>query len=297
MSLLRRDPSGTATIRRVFSKELRDRLLDLQKRVYDLIVTQDAFGLNRPEPITSNTRWTFATSAEKLKEFRSWLGKQLGDLFYKEQEDSWWREYIAKGWLNGQGRVMAKWKNPTEFLNRGFNNPVPMEKVRSLCSRVLEELKNVTHDMATKMMRTLADGLTQGQNPKEIARNMTKAINISKPRAMAIAQTEIIRANAEGTLDQLQALGIDRVGVLVEWSTSHLGITAKKNPSPCPKCKPMEGKTFTIQEARGQIPFHTNCKCCWVPANVGEDKKPTKNSYHPVSQSLLRARKRFLAKG
>jgi SPP1 gp7 family putative phage head morphogenesis protein len=33
----------------------------------------------------------------------------------------------------------------------------------------------------------------------------------------------------------------------------------------CPKCRQLEGNVYTIDEARGIIPVHPNCRCAWNP--------------------------------
>jgi hypothetical protein len=48
----------------------------------------------------------------------------------------------------------------------------------------------------------------------------------------------------------------------------------------CEKCQDLEGKVFTTEEARGVIPVHPNCRCCWVsviekaPARSEATKNP-----------------------
>jgi len=56
--------------------------------------------------------------------------------------------------------------------------------------------------------------------------------------------------------------------LMAEWQTAG-------DERVCPLCEPLDGTVMTIEEARGLIPRHPNCRCMWVPANVGEkvDKK------------------------
>src|SRR5690606_3974530 len=51
----------------------------------------------------------------------------------------------------------------------------------------------VTEAMATQMQRTLADGLGQGQGPREIARSLAQSVDgIGRRRAEVIARTECL---------------------------------------------------------------------------------------------------------
>jgi SPP1 gp7 family putative phage head morphogenesis protein len=78
-------------------------------------------------------------------------------------------------------------------------------------------------------------------------------------RAKTLSRTEIIRSHAEGQLDGLEKLGVAQVGVDVEWSTAG-------DNHVCPMCKPLDGIVLTLQEARGMIPRHPNCRCSFKPA-------------------------------
>jgi len=76
----------------------------------------------------------------------------------------------------------------------------------------------------------------------------------------------LIVAHAEGQLDSFEDLNVEEVGVMAEWST--VG-----DDRVCELCEDLEGAIMTIDEARGLIPRHPNCRCAWIPANVGERSK------------------------
>lgn len=160
-----------------------------------------------------------------------------------------------------------------EFLRSTFAKPVAVEKVQLLTSRTFDDLEGMTEDMATKLSRTLADGLVEGKSPHEVARDMTEVIDVSRSRAETIARTELIRAHSEGQLTALENLGVKELGVAVEWTNSGLNTVDKKGRpiSPCNRCKALSGVILKIEEAHNLIPVHPNCTCAFVPTNVGED--------------------------
>ncbi len=80
-------------------------------------------------------------------------------------------------------------------------------------------------------------------------------------RAQILARTEIIRAHAEGQLQEFENWKVLQVNVKAEW------ITAGDNRV-CPQCADLEGSIFTIEVARGMIPLHAQCRCAWIPFNV-----------------------------
>jgi hypothetical protein len=232
--------------------------------------------------LTANARYEFLTSPQKLAAFARWLKQVLGEYLVGEEltdEDQWWDAYIQDAYKKGQGRAFDDTRpvvkaamlqdqdavsdfykgSKDEFLRSSFNHPESKEKIKLLASRTFTDLKGVSGHMSTQISRTLTDGLAQGQNPRTIAKTMSDIVDVSRKRALAISRTEIIRAHAEGQLDAFERLGLEEVGVAVEWEVSGLGVTALGNDSPCSQCAPMEGTVLSIEEAHGMIPMHPNC--------------------------------------
>jgi len=71
----------------------------------------------------------------------------------------------------------------------------------------------------------------------------------------------------------------DELGFAVEWSTAG-------DEGVCPLCRPLEGIVLTEDEAQGMIPRHEFCRCCWTPANVGEDKSKQKRSQKSIQEAI-----------
>lgn len=301
---LKGDPSRTATLRRKFLADLNGRFNILKKRLRELVVTEDAFGIDRQRQLTKNTRFMFNTTPQKVEAFRRWLKLQMQQLLVGEHErtqQDWWEKYIQEGYAKGAGRAFEDTnggKNyaqgysedestrdfykgtKAEFLRSSFAQPVAVEKVKLLAGRVYTDLEGITQSMSTKLVRTLTDGLVQGKSPREIARDIDEDVDgIDRSRALTIARTEIIRTHAEGQLDAFENLGVTEVGVAAEWSTA-------EDEKVCEECAPLEGVVMAIEEARGLLPRHPNCRCAWVPANVGEDEKEQVRSKRDVEDAI-----------
>ena len=297
------DPSRTTLLRRRFMAEFRRRFKQLAKELWDLVAIEDAFGVKPFKPFTWNTvnnqRWRFNTTTQKVSAFQRWLKNQVDVRIleeYKNQEDAYWRAYVEEGYRKGAGRAFEDVRKRekmtskldfyegtrSEFLRSSFAQPETIEKVKLLAGRTLTDLQDVTSSMASRMSHVLTDGLVQGQNPLWIAREMTKVLDISIGRAERIARTEIIRAHAEGAIDAMERLGVEEVGVMVEWSTAGDGRV-------CPKCKALDGIVLTTKEAKGMFPRHPNCRCTPVPANVGESTRGQKRGQSKVSAAISRS--------
>lgn len=235
-----------------------------------------------PDSPTTNTRWSFRSSPEKIKAFLQWLQGSLRPILTDEAttDDDWWTKYVMAGFKKGAARSYDDMKKAgaipqsnlpfylgqkDEFLKSAFRQPESVEKVKLLAGRVYTELKGVTEAMSQNLTRTLTDGLTQGMNPRQIATNIVRDVEgIGIRRARAIAQIEIIRAHAEGQLDSMERLGVKELRVMVEWGTA-------EDDRVCKLCQPLHGIVITMSEAKGMIPRHVGCRCTWLPANVGED--------------------------
>ena len=253
--------------------------------------------------IVLHTRWAFHTNPQKVVQFQAWLAAQVRmdilDGATTAVDEAYWSRYVEEGYRKGAGRAFddtrkaALWTGEEaafyqgtkeEFLRSAFARPVAVEKVKLLAGRVFTDLKGVTEVMSAKITRNLTDGLVQGMNPTEIARNMirdgigTKVRGVQS-RALTIARTETIRAHAEGQLDAMERLGVTEVGVMVEWSTAG-------DDRVCELCSALDGVVMKVKEARGIIPRHPNCRCAHIPANVGESTKGQVRSKEEVQKSI-----------
>lgn len=282
---LRQDPSRTATLRRRFMSDMKRRFAALKKAINELLVDDDALGLVESGPFTFNKQvapqaWRFRTDAQKLDSFHSWFDGQVksGVLTTDAAGKPWTATYVESGYKQGVTRSYMDankealadnldFYNGTKagFLQSAFSAPESVQKVQLLSTRVFEELRGVTAAMSQQMSRELALGMANGLSPKAIAKRMSDNIDgMTKKRALTIARTEVVMAHAEGQLDSFERMGIEEVGLMAEWSTAG-------DDRVCDLCSPLEGTVMTVKEARGLIPRHPNCRCAWIPANVGED--------------------------
>lgn len=293
MAILRYDPTRTTTLRRQYMAEMRRRFYKVRKLVNDAIGKLDALGLRENEPLNlqqqllsnqlpARQAWRFQTDSQKLASFQGWLQEQIdaevlsvdaaGKPWTAKYVDSAYRKGVIRSYGEAHKEAMAE--SPEfyrgkrqQFLESSFAQGERLSKLQFLATRSFEELRGITSVMAQQMNRILADGLAQGLGPATIARNLSKNITgITRQRALVLARTEIIAAHAEGQLDGFEELQVEKVQVMAEWSTAGDDLV-------CELCLPLEGAIMTVREARGMIPRHPNCRCAWMPANVGERAK------------------------
>jgi SPP1 gp7 family putative phage head morphogenesis protein len=245
--------------------------------------------LARPQP----REFQFRTSPAKVKAFREWLEEQIDARILSPKEGAdpnkpWTFKYIESAYKKGKNNAYIRSRRRQavmdersfdagleNFLKDSFNAGEMTSKIELLSTRSFEQLRGVSSQMGQQMNRILAQGMADGKGVMEIAREMSRTISgMSKNRARVIARTEIINAHAEGSLDGMEALGVEDVGVLAEWSTAGDGRV-------CPRCSAMEGKKYKIKDARGLIPIHPQCRCAWVPYVPLPGEKRAKPSKRP----------------
>jgi SPP1 gp7 family putative phage head morphogenesis protein len=236
----------------------------LKGKINRLLIDEDAFGLkpiNQPflqenQEGVSNQRFSFGTEPEQMAAFESWIQEQIEEgildgVTRENAEDAYWQVFAEAGYQQGAGRSFNDVRKPAlstgadvsdffqgtreEFLRQSFGRPVAVRKLKVLAGRTFTELKGASTALSTALQRSLTDGLAQGKNPRVIAKELNKLVDVGERRAETIARTEIIRAHAEGQLDALEELGVTEVGVMVEWSTAG-------DERVCPLCQPLEGR-------------------------------------------------------
>lgn len=190
----------------------------------------------RMQELKSPTANVFIANAS----FESWLKQQFKGLTGKKL----WQAYIERGYKKG-----AKGK-------------VSIERLKKLVADAQANIEAESTKQQALIVRALADGLVAGEHPSVVAKRLVKLADVAEYKARTIARTELMRAHSEGQLDEMEASGVEEVGVNVEW-------TATKGM--CKLCADLDGMVFKLKDARGKLPRHPNCRCAWRPV---VDKKP-----------------------
>ena len=282
---LKRDPTRTTILRRKCIADMTRRFKKLSKAIWQLVVIDDVFGLEEsPIILQERQAWRFRSNAQKVQAYRTWLKQQVqADILTTAPgfvDKPWLAPYVESSYKKGMIRAYTDLRAeeltnyPTmfeggqaEFLRTTFSQPIAQQQIELLYTRAFTELEGVTSAMDQQMTRILATGLTKGDGARTIARELRDNVGVlNRTRANTIARTEIVRSHAEGQLDAFEALGVEEVGVMAEWSTAGDDMV-------CPECGDLEGVVMTVEEARGLLPRHPNCRCAWIPAQKDSKEK------------------------
>lgn len=266
------DPTHTGTVRRAFLGEVSRRFAKFARAIREQVAVLDGFGLK-----TNKGAFDFPTSAAKIEAFMRWLSAleaaeiltvREGTPLTTAAREAWTSKYIETAYsrgvrdasrrLRGAGAEVAE-----NWIESAFTRPIHADRAGIIYTRAYTELEGITGAMDSQISRVLSEGLINGEGPIEIARQMVERVKkIGLNRARVLARTEVINAHATATLNVYQEAEVQGVEVQSEFTTAH-------DDRVCRKCKALEGRVYTLSEARGLIPVHPNCRCAWVPVLIG----------------------------
>jgi SPP1 gp7 family putative phage head morphogenesis protein len=280
------DPTRLFTLRRRFVNEMTRRFDALAAAIRLLVIGENVFGITEPIGpmlVTTNTRWTFDQNPEKIRKFKAWLKEQVdtGILLSSDPKKPWTGEYVESAYKTAVNRTYSETHDKLgaslgmtakEFAAEAFDNKSSVKQIKALYERSYTGLKGITKYMDKRISETLAKGFADGDGARKVAGALVRDVGISKNRALTLARTELTNAYAEGQLDGFEALGVEELGVLSEWLTAGDGRV-------CPLCASLNKSVYRIEDCRGLIPRHPNCRCSWIPnldPKKMQDKRLTK---------------------
>lgn len=271
----RYDPTMTTKLRQSFEAEAFRRLRALKGAINRLLLADDAFGMH-----TNRRQFAFPRSSDKVGAFMKWLQDQqkagilevvTGVAPRSAASAAWSALYVRSAYSKGMAQSANTLRRQgvdvaPDWVTKAFTRPFHADRVGLAFTRVYDELEGVSDEMARQMSRTLADGLSQGWPPAKIAKALNNRVDvIGIVRARMIARTETIRAHAEASLNTYEEAGVLGVGVQAEWRTA-------QDTAVCAQCdEASRSGPYSINDARGMIPLHPNCRCAWLP--VVEDPR------------------------
>lgn len=139
--------------------------------------------------------------------------------------------------------VYEKWLDGSNFSDRIWNDK----------QKLLRELNT-----------NLVQGITRGDSPDKMIKNISARMNVSKSRSAALYQTEYTHIMVDARLRSIMDAGCDEYE-----------IDENMDSDICDECASMHGKHFKLSEYQQGItapPFHTRCRGT-ITAYFAEDEK------------------------
>ena len=265
MNLLRVDPTRTTTLTKRFVADLRRRFRALSDAVIDFFVELDALGLKERVRLiflaSQEREFEFRDDVGKLEAFKQWLEQQIEILILSGSLAAYIRAAYIRGLINAhfaarRGDITDQ--SQEDFLTSSLRDPEVLNKLQLITARAEDSLKGVAAALSAEAAKILADGLISRATPDQIAADLAARISsLAETKALGIARAEVVSTHAEGQLDGFERLGIRQLTIRAEWVTAG-------DDKVCKQCASFEGQKFSIDEARGMIPLHPNCRCSWI---------------------------------
>lgn len=261
------DPTKTNAIRSRFERELVRRFRKVALEAYEYILNEQNL-----KPRLKANAYDYPQAEDKVNKFMRWVrrAQDRGILEVTEGTSTrsgsrrWSDLYIKsayqKGLASAYGNIRAAGVGVSDsYVDRAFFRPIHADRAGLIYTRAYNDLEGITTAIDTRLSSVLAQGMIEGVGVQQIARNIRDSVEgIGITRSRKLARTEVVRAHAEATLNSYEEAQIEGVDVESEFSTS-------QDNKVCPKCSELEGQTYTLEEARGIIPVHPNCRCAWLP--------------------------------
>lgn len=289
------DPTRLMVVRARAIADLKRRFKVYTGDIRKKIAGEDALGLEtqtiRPgDFIAAKTReWKYLSDEEKIAAFALFLlllsGRTLtGDLPNHPAGTPWTAPYLETAYRRGVMRAYADAKpavaqdepvaiaQQTTLLQKLATPSAIAAAIALIYARSRTAMEGNAASMNGGLSSALARGIQNQQSAPVILGTFDPIILNHYHREAGNIRTELTEAHADGQLDAYEEMGIDQIRILAEWRTAN---------QPCKMCSPMAGVLLTVSEARGLIPRHRNCRCCWVmvpinaPGRGGQIRKRT----------------------
>lgn len=251
----------------------------------------------------SPKQFNFPQSDKKIEAFVKWMLTKANEYILSggtkgimstggisgnatDARSSWIKTHIDSAYQQGIRRGRQELRKLGVEIDEGqlggdpirvaFNSPVHADRVGMIYTRAYSSLKGITEEMGSVVSDVLALGIADGRGPKEIARLLNKTILGSGTgvdlgildslgrkvpslrRAEVLARTEVIRAHHSANIAEYKSAGMMGIKIQAEHLTAG-------DERVCPKCAPLNGKRYDIDEAEYMIPVHPQCRCVAIP--------------------------------
>lgn len=270
------DPTQTITLRNSYEAAFYKRFRRVKGVLRTTVEENDALRIGAQSPRTVRLAsprddFNFEENAQKQAAFEEWLQGAIEDeilqpvgeralLQGQHYTGSFVRATVRKAIELARQRLrQAGFDVPDMSVDAVLNRPIHRSTLQTMYRRHFRALEGVTQEMDRQMSRTLTEGFAQGHHPRKMASALNDRIDkIGITGARRVAQTETIRTHAEATLNSYERSETEQVVKETEFSDSD-------DERVCEDCEDLDGTTYTVEEARGVIPVHPNCRCSFIP--------------------------------
>lgn len=116
------------------------------------------------------------------------------------------------------------------------------------------QITTLTEKKKKKLKEFLIQSIMEGWSVNKLEKEV-ETITKDENSARMISRSELIRCANEGTLLHYEDKGIEKV----KW----IATPSSPGGRTCKRCLEMNGKILLLKDAKGKIPLHPYCRCCY----------------------------------
>lgn len=234
---LSKNPTRTRTIEKAWQRDINRRWREYKKSTIEwLNASNNAL-------IKTNATKPFEFDASQIRIYMTFADAQIQRLLLGANEaPNWQAQYQIQSYqralettraqlisqgaaiiptqeevLAGQG--MRPLTATPSLASAGIiTQPIHSDALQFLYTRSYDSLKNWTDRMSVETRQILVDGMEQGKGIRELTRDISKRIDVSRSRAELIARTETVQAFQRGSTAEANRLE-EELGepILMRW--------------------------------------------------------------------------------
>lgn len=236
---LEKHPTRTATIEKNWLREINRRWRSFTRSVVDELTNQNKSNLS------VNQETPFVLDASQIRTYMSFYSGEISRLLIETAEaPNWQAEYQLQSYMRSVERaraaLIAQGTNLTPTIAESLAAqgltpltavptlgamptlaPIHSDSIEFLFSRSYDSLKNWTDRMTVETREILVSAGREGKGIREVTKEMTGRISVSKSRAERIARTEVNQAYATAQINEArrssEELGED---IKLRWITA-----------------------------------------------------------------------------
>lgn len=269
------DPTGQDRRERAAIAEFSRKLRQVGK------LYQDALKRIPYQVVTVNAKiYQFDLNPDLLASILGEISLAVDRILLEGGPDQLWftQQYVVPAYQQGTAQQWANLGAQSETyqasrpaLESLLTSDPYRRRIGYLRAREFELMRGFNAETKAHMSRILADGLATGQNPLQVARDLTKQLGIEERRAERIARTEIPTAFRQARLDE------------AEQAQTELGIQSREmhlsalSPTTRPTHRARHATLHTSTEQRAWWQRDANsirCKCSSVTVLVDAKGAP-----------------------
>lgn len=268
------DPTGLNSLNRRALKEMKRKFSEIKALYLDFL------GRIPFEAIAVNTIYQFNLLPSEFQAMLNNANQDIEQILTQGGKDNLWllNGYVAVAYNNGleKARVNIGAQSVEYSAYRPSLDTIIMSqpyrtRMEYLALREFEEMVGLSDIVKKDLAQTLTYGMASGQNPKEIAKQITKRTGVHLSRANTIARTEINMAFKRARMDEAQD-SMQRFGFNIRMlHLSAMTRTTRRTHAM------RNGEINTIEEVNewnSRDGNAINCLCSITEVLVDDDGKP-----------------------